>query len=221
MLLGAAIITPIQFTDSLSISIQRNGDSTVEVVYPPLPLRYLRLRPSHSLTSSPSLLQRKSQSFLSMSLSDLSLSLENSFLPSTMQSSSLSLSFSPSSSAAAPAPAPGSRLSLVSLPIAAPKTSASLRFCGLRREALGFSSLRKSGCGVSGRVHMVSRNRSPGRVSASASDNGTAPKSFDYDILIIGAGVGGHGAALHAVEKVILIAPVFGARLTNSSRFQQ
>ena len=30
------------------------------------------------------------------------------------------------------------------------------------------------------------------------SSNGT----FDYDVIIIGAGVGGHGAALHAVEKV-------------------
>ena len=25
-------------------------------------------------------------------------------------------------------------------------------------------------------------------------------KNFDYDLVIIGAGVGGHGAALHAVE---------------------
>ena len=25
---------------------------------------------------------------------------------------------------------------------------------------------------------------------------------FDYDLLIIGAGVGGHGAALHAIESV-------------------
>lgn len=39
-------------------------------------------------------------------------------------------------------------------------------------------------------------------VSAALSDNGSPPKSFDYDLLIIGAGVGGHGAALHAIEKV-------------------
>ena len=25
---------------------------------------------------------------------------------------------------------------------------------------------------------------------------------YDYDLVIIGAGVGGHGAALHAVDKV-------------------
>jgi len=34
-----------------------------------------------------------------------------------------------------------------------------------------------------------------------AATNG-APQVFDYDVVIIGAGVGGHGAALHAVEKV-------------------
>lgn len=39
-------------------------------------------------------------------------------------------------------------------------------------------------------------------VSAALSDNGSTSGSFDYDLLIIGAGVGGHGAALHAVEKV-------------------
>ncbi len=29
-----------------------------------------------------------------------------------------------------------------------------------------------------------------------------AGKEFDYDLVIIGCGVGGHGAALHAVESV-------------------
>ena len=43
---------------------------------------------------------------------------------------------------------------------------------------------------------------SPTKVSASSDDNGSPPKSFDYDLIIIGAGVGGHGAAMHAVEKV-------------------
>lgn len=38
------------------------------------------------------------------------------------------------------------------------------------------------------------------RVQAAAANG--APQSFDYDVVIIGAGVGGHGAALHAVEKV-------------------
>lgn len=44
-------------------------------------------------------------------------------------------------------------------------------------------------------------------MSASLS-NGTPSKGFDYDLVIIGAGVGGHGAALHAVEKVKMIISV-------------
>lgn len=32
--------------------------------------------------------------------------------------------------------------------------------------------------------------------------NESASDEFDYNLVIIGAGVGGHGAALHAVEKV-------------------
>lgn len=83
------------------------------------------------------------------------------------------------------------------LPLA-PSKPINLRFCGLRREALGFSSLNQSD---SHRVRLAASSRSK-KVSASLSDNGSAPKSFDYDLLIIGAGVGGHGAALHAVEKV-------------------
>ena len=29
-----------------------------------------------------------------------------------------------------------------------------------------------------------------------------AGQKYDYDLIIVGAGVGGHGAALHAVESV-------------------
>lgn len=79
-------------------------------------------------------------------------------------------------------------------------TPRSLRFCGLRREAFGSSpsshlSLR------SDRVRTPSIRRFQVS-SAASSSNGAPPKSFDYDLIIIGAGVGGHGAALHAVEKV-------------------
>lgn len=81
-----------------------------------------------------------------------------------------------------------------------------LRFCGLRREALGFSHLK---CSESRRVHVSSRRRLQ-KLSASLSDNGSAPKSFDYDLVIIGAGVGGHGAALHAVEKGLKTAIIEG-----------
>ncbi|XP_017975509.1 PREDICTED: dihydrolipoyl dehydrogenase 2, chloroplastic [Theobroma cacao] len=81
-----------------------------------------------------------------------------------------------------------------------------LRFCGLRREAFGFSSLTQS---CSGRVRVSSRGHSK-KISASAVGNGTPPKSFDYDLIIIGAGVGGHGAALHAVEKGLKTAIIEG-----------
>lgn len=39
---------------------------------------------------------------------------------------------------------------------------------------------------------------SPRAVAAQAGANGVA----NYDLVIIGCGVGGHGAALHAVEQV-------------------
>ena len=82
-----------------------------------------------------------------------------------------------------------------------PSKPINLRFCGLRREVFGFSSLKHSNAP---RVCLSTRTPRSGKaVAASSSDNGSAaPKSFDYDLLIIGAGVGGHGAALHAVEKV-------------------
>ncbi|KAK3188790.1 hypothetical protein Dsin_028351 [Dipteronia sinensis] len=87
-----------------------------------------------------------------------------------------------------------------------------LRFCGLRREALGFSSSSSSVTRYQSRRVQLSTRRSSGTVSvsASAADNGTSPKSFDYDLVIIGAGVGGHGAALHAVEKGLKTAIIEG-----------
>ncbi|KAE8717676.1 Dihydrolipoyl dehydrogenase 2 [Hibiscus syriacus] len=81
-----------------------------------------------------------------------------------------------------------------------------LRFCGLRKEAFGFSGLTHS---CSSRVPFSSRGYSK-KISASAESNGTPPKSFDYDLIIIGAGVGGHGAALHAVEKGLKTAIIEG-----------
>nr|GEZ40900.1 dihydrolipoyl dehydrogenase 2, chloroplastic-like [Tanacetum cinerariifolium] len=75
----------------------------------------------------------------------------------------------------------------------------SLRFCALRREAVQFSQLKNrvvSGA-LKKRRHYVS-------AAASLESNGSpSKKKFDYDLVIIGAGVGGHGAALHAVEKVM------------------
>ncbi|KAJ4722045.1 Dihydrolipoyl dehydrogenase [Melia azedarach] len=91
-----------------------------------------------------------------------------------------------------------------------PSKPINLRFCGLRREAFGFSSSSLS-LSNSQRVHLPARRRLRGRnVSASLADNGSPPKSFDYDLIIVGAGVGGHGAALHAVEKGLKTAIIEG-----------
>ncbi|XP_026436819.1 dihydrolipoyl dehydrogenase 2, chloroplastic-like isoform X4 [Papaver somniferum] len=86
--------------------------------------------------------------------------------------------------------------------------SINLRFCGLRREVLGFSSLKQS-CS-STNIRSVRQQYST-KISASSSSNGSANgKGFDYDLVIIGAGVGGHGAALHAVEKGLKTAIIEG-----------
>ncbi|KAM7470020.1 hypothetical protein LguiA_008203 [Lonicera macranthoides] len=86
----------------------------------------------------------------------------------------------------------------------------SLRFCGLRREVFGGVnwSLRSSTRFVASSKQL----RSAKKVSASLSNgNGSSPsKEFDYDLVIIGAGVGGHGAALHAVEKGLKTAIIEG-----------
>ncbi|KAH8500924.1 hypothetical protein H0E87_015951 [Populus deltoides] len=88
-----------------------------------------------------------------------------------------------------------------------PSKLINLRFCGLRREAfLGSSSLSRSQPLQNKTLSKKINNA----ISASLSDNGSAPKSFDYDLIIIGAGVGGHGAALHAVEKGLKTAIIEG-----------
>ncbi|GMH18891.1 hypothetical protein Nepgr_020732 [Nepenthes gracilis] len=81
-----------------------------------------------------------------------------------------------------------------------------LRYCGLRGEPLGFRALRLSD---PPRVQTWN-GRNSKMVLASLSDNQSTRKSFDYDLVIIGAGVGGHGAALHAVEKGLKTAIIEG-----------
>ncbi|CAI9765826.1 unnamed protein product [Fraxinus pennsylvanica] len=106
--------------------------------------------------------------------------------------------------------------SVSSLSISLPNSTfrSNIRFCGLRQQALGFQSVSQSQLNKSQRIRIVGRkSRLQKRlvsVSASDSDNGSPTKSFDYDLLIIGAGVGGHGAALHAVEKGLKTAIVEG-----------
>ncbi|KAK1315797.1 hypothetical protein QJS10_CPA05g00257 [Acorus calamus] len=86
---------------------------------------------------------------------------------------------------------------------------ASLRFCGLRREALGFKqqqNLQRQ------RSSLIARASNVALVSAPADSGNDSPSTggFDYDLVIIGAGVGGHGAALHAVEKGLKTAIIEG-----------
>ncbi|KAJ9538334.1 hypothetical protein OSB04_031067 [Centaurea solstitialis] len=83
-------------------------------------------------------------------------------------------------------------------------TPSHLRFCGLRREA--FSGCKSS----SNNALLLKQLRPTKKISASLSTNGTPSKGFDYDLVIIGAGVGGHGAALHAVEKGLKTAIIEG-----------
>ncbi|OIT02959.1 PREDICTED: dihydrolipoyl dehydrogenase 2, chloroplastic-like [Nicotiana attenuata] len=86
-------------------------------------------------------------------------------------------------------------------------TPLNLRFCGLRKEVLAFSFSQFKRCETQRSVRVL-RNNSV--VAASVADNGSAPTSFNYDVVIIGAGVGGHGAALHAVEKGLKTAIIEG-----------
>uniref|UniRef100_A0A2P2L8C2 dihydrolipoyl dehydrogenase n=3 Tax=Rhizophora mucronata TaxID=61149 RepID=A0A2P2L8C2_RHIMU len=123
-----------------------------------------------------------------------------------MQSSSPPL---PLSQAAATI-VPRSNHTFHSLPLA-PSKPINLRFCGLRREAFGFSH---SPCFTHNqqqhRVHPRAARSSTNKIYASLGANGSPPKSFDYDLIIIGAGVGGHGAAMHAVEKGLKTAIIEG-----------
>ncbi|KAG1326198.1 putative Dihydrolipoyl dehydrogenase 2, chloroplastic [Cocos nucifera] len=85
--------------------------------------------------------------------------------------------------------------------------SSALRFCGLRREALGLHPLRLAG---STRIFPSPARTSSRKTVAAVAGNGSPSKGFDYDVVIIGAGVGGHGAALHAVEKGLKTAIIEG-----------
>lgn len=87
-----------------------------------------------------------------------------------------------------------------------------LAFCGLHRHVFTI----KSSCGKvcsAGLKHQKQENlvaSLPWRVMASAGSKNGTPQAFDYDVIIIGAGVGGHGAALHAVEKGLKTAIIEG-----------
>ncbi|XP_019187995.1 PREDICTED: dihydrolipoyl dehydrogenase 2, chloroplastic-like isoform X2 [Ipomoea nil] len=107
---------------------------------------------------------------------------------------------------ASAAPVPRSDCAAAVPSSAAPR---SLRFCGLRREAFGAKSLSSSLRSTRFSSSCLRRSHS-GKVSASLGNGTPSNSGFDYDLLIIGAGVGGHGAALHAVEKGLKTAIVEG-----------
>jgi len=61
--------------------------------------------------------------------------------------------------------------------------------------------------------HSVATRRPQGArsLAVAAAKNGAAGSGkFDYDLVIIGCGVGGHGAALHAVEQGLKVAVIEG-----------
>lgn len=161
---------------------------------------YLPTDSSRSLSPSLFLL------FISSSSSDLSVSHFHFFFSPPKMQSSLSLSFSPSSSAATTV----SR-SHHYFPIST-GGPLNLRFCGLRREALGLGFTTTS---LNRHNQQLPRRQHSAAVYAALSDNGSSSISFDYDLLIIGAGVGGHGAALHAVEKVSSISIILCQLVTT------
>ncbi|XP_020578557.1 dihydrolipoyl dehydrogenase 2, chloroplastic-like [Phalaenopsis equestris] len=81
-------------------------------------------------------------------------------------------------------------------------------FCRLQGQALRFCVPKLAGAG---RISKFGYSRKLCRTTlAAVSDNGSMGKGFDYDLVIIGAGVGGHGAALHAVEKGLKTAIIEG-----------
>ncbi|PWA52229.1 lipoamide dehydrogenase 1 [Artemisia annua] len=88
-----------------------------------------------------------------------------------------------------------------------------LRFCGLRREALFNGCKSSSSSSSSSRLLCFKTTRASkviAGLSANGNGNGATTKGYDYDLVIIGAGVGGHGAALHAVEKGLKTAIIEG-----------
>lgn len=188
--------------------ISHTWESPLLITSHPLLNGHLKVRhPNFTLTNS-LIKQTRPLYISSSSSSDLSFAIHFYFSSSKMHCSA---AFSQAATSATAVPTiSGSRhvgalhSSSSSCTLLIPSKPINLRFCGLRREAFGFSPSAFTRCSNSQRVQLPSRRPFKGsNVSASLGDNGI-PKSFDYDLIIIGAGVGGHGAALHAVEKVLI-----------------
>lgn len=190
--------------------ISHTWESPLLTTSHPLLNGHLKVRPPKFTITNSLIKQTRPLYISSSSSSDLSFAVHFYFSSSKMHCSA---AFSQAATSATAVPTiSGSRhvgalhssSSSSSCTLLIPSKPINLRFCGLRREAFGFSPSAFTRCSNSQRVQLPSRRRFKGsNVSASLGDNGI-PKSFDYDLIIIGAGVGGHGAALHAVEKVLI-----------------
>lgn len=188
--------------------ISHTWESPLLTTSHPLLNGHLKVRPPKFTITNSLIKQTRPLYISSSSSSDLSFAVHFYFSSSKMH---YSAAFSQAATSATAVPTiSGSRhvgalhSSSSSCTLLIPSKPINLRFCGLRREAFGFSPSAFTRCSNSQRVQLPSRRRFKGsNVCASLGDNGI-PKSFDYDLIIIGAGVGGHGAALHAVEKVLI-----------------
>ncbi|KAM0847133.1 hypothetical protein ACQ4PT_055211 [Festuca glaucescens] len=89
---------------------------------------------------------------------------------------------------------------------AAARRPGGIRLCGLRGDAPACGSLRLSHAAAS----LATRRAVPRAAASGNSAVGGSGGGFDYDLVIIGAGVGGHGAALHAVEEGLKTAIIEG-----------
>ncbi|KAH7287077.1 hypothetical protein KP509_32G036500 [Ceratopteris richardii] len=86
-----------------------------------------------------------------------------------------------------------------------------ISFCGLHKHVVTVKTpFAKVSCAQRTQKYDKTISYSSWRVMASANTENGTPPSFDYDVIIIGAGVGGHGAALHAVEKGLKTAIIEG-----------
>ena len=63
--------------------------------------------------------------------------------------------------------------------------------------------------GGSSLVYATYRQQYRQRRPACAVVSTQAAQKYDYDLVIVGAGVGGHGAAMHAVESVSFCLKLF------------
>ncbi|CAM0957653.1 unnamed protein product [Alopecurus aequalis] len=89
---------------------------------------------------------------------------------------------------------------------AAGRRPGGIRLRGLRGDAVACGSLLR----LSQAAAASAAARRGAVPRAAAATNGAVGGGFDYDLIIIGAGVGGHGAALHAVEEGLKTAIIEG-----------